>query len=137
MKYQLLKNIRKFSVLFLVTCLCVFTSCKKDSSTEVIIDAFAQVDNEVKYDQGVYNLLFSLQEYPYKEVGIRIGISKSLFHQDKDLTNYTANMVAANRYGVFLNSLMASKIYYYQIYVKDSKSEKVVYSDVFSFKTNP
>lgn len=132
MKYLSLKSIRNLA---LFASLLVLTACKKEK-TEVTVDAFAQVNKEVKYDQGVYNILFSLQEYPYKEVGVRVGSSKSLIHQDKDLTYHLAHQVTANRYGIFLNALSKDKIYYYQIYVKDSIAEKIVYSDIFSFKTN-
>ncbi|MBC8986832.1 hypothetical protein H9X96_13725 [Pedobacter sp. N36a] len=136
MKYPLLKGIKKLSILSLFAGVLVLTSCKKET-VEVSVDAFAQLNNELKYEQGVYNVLFSLQEYPYKEIGVRVGNTKSSIHQNKDLTYYIANQVSANRYGIFLNALTRDKIYYYQIYVKDSASEKVVYSDIFSFKTNP
>lgn len=136
MKYLLSKDVKRLNVFLLTTFLCLSMACKKEV-TEVSVDAFAQVNNEVKYNQGVYNVLFTLQEYPYKEVGVMLGTSKGQFHQRTDLITYPANEVGSNRYGIFLNSLTAGKTYYYQIYVKDSASAKVVYSDVFSFITNP
>jgi len=137
MKYQLLRNAKGCKLLLLAIFLLLLASCKKEVTTEVTVDAFAQVNSEVKYNNGIYNILFTLQEYPYKETGIRMGTGKNMFYQNKDLTTYPAYEVSSSRYGVFVNSLPANTTYYYQIYVKDSATSKVVYSDLFSFTTNP
>ena len=114
----------------------MFAFCKKDINTEVTVDAFKQVDPEVKYNNGIYNIMFTLQEYPYKETGIRMGTEKNMFYQNKDITTYPAYQMSPNRYGVFVNSLAANATYYYQIYVKDSATSKEVYSDLFLFTTS-
>ena len=137
MKYQSLKNVRRSLWLVLGVLLFTVMSCKKEVITEVTVDAFAQVDPQVKYNDGIYNILFTLQEYPYKETGIRMGTNKTMFYQNKGLTIYPAYQVSSNRYGAFINSLLPNTAYYYQIYVKDSASSKEVYSDLFSFTTNP
>ncbi len=136
MKCRLSKRVKRLNILLLSAVLLVFMSCKKEV-VEVPVDAFAQVDSEVKFNQGVYHILFTLQKYPYKEIGVRWGDNKNLFHQNAGLTTQSASNVGSNRYGIFLNSLAANKIYYYQIYVRDSASDKEVYSDIFSFTTNP
>lgn len=118
--------------------LLVLAACKKETITTLVsVDAFAQIDNEVKYTEGIYNILFTLQKYPYKEVGVMMGTSKDLFNTHKDLTTHLANQVSLNRYGIFVNSLLANKTYYYQIYVKDTSSDKQIYSDLYSFTTKP
>ncbi|RZK04650.1 MAG: hypothetical protein EOO43_22265 [Flavobacterium sp.] len=127
---------RGAKLLLFVIILFAFTSCKKET-VERNIDAFAQLNTEVKADKNVYNILFSLQEYPYKEVGIKLSKNKSSFFDGIGLNNFVANKVSDNRYGVFVNGLLANQNYYYQVYVKDSNSANEVYSDVFSFKTNP
>jgi hypothetical protein len=137
MKYLLPWDVRLSPCFFLTAFLLSFTACKKTTITENSVDAFAQVNNEVNYQQGIYNILFTLQEYPYKEVGVRIGTSKNMFYKNTDLSYHLAYQVSLNRYGIFLNSLAGNKIYYYQIYVKDTASSKEVFSDVFSFTTNP
>lgn len=138
MKYQLPSRVKHLNILLLTFFLLVLAACKKEFiTTEVSVDAFAQVDNEVKYAEGIYNILFTLQKYPYKEVGVMMGTSKDQFYKHKDLTTHLANEVSLNRYGIFVNSLLANKTYYYQIYVKDSASDKQIYSDLYSFTTNP
>lgn len=118
--------------LFLLT----LVSCKKEV-TEVSVDAFAQLNNEVVFVDGVYNVQFTLQQYPYKEVGVKLATNKTMFNKNTGLTQQTANEISSNRYSTFYNLLTPKTIYYYQIYVKDSASSKEVYSDVFSFTTNP
>lgn len=138
MKYLLSSRVKHLNLLLLMVFLLISGACKKDGKiTEAPVDAFAQVDNEVKYTEGTYNILFTLQKYPYKEVGVMMGTNKDLFHQHKDLTTHLASEVSLNRYGIFVNSLLANTTYYYQIYVKDSASDKQVYSDLYSFTTNP
>ncbi|RZM27388.1 MAG: hypothetical protein EOO88_13435 [Pedobacter sp.] len=104
---------------------------------ETKVDAFAQPNNEVKYNQGTYTILFTLQEYPYKEVGIRMSSNKSDFNTREKLTRQISNPVSKNRYGIFVNNLNPATIYYYQIYVQDSASTREVNSAIFSFTTQP
>lgn len=134
MRYRLLNNVKRLFFL-LSTALIILTAACKKKIIEVPVDAFAQVNPEVKYNQGTYKIEFSLHEYPYKEVGIKLTTNKSMLYQTKDLSQYPANQVSLNRYSVFLNNLTSAKTYYYQIYVKDSASSKEIYSDVFSFIT--
>lgn len=101
------------------------------------VDAFAQLNNEVKYSQGTYNILFSLQEYPYKLVGVRMSSNKSDFNTREKLERQIANPMTQNRYGIFVNNLTPGTIYYYQIFVQDSASTREVNSDLFSFTTQP
>ena len=136
MKFQLPRVVKNFVLLGFCFLVLFQTSCKKEV-TEVTIDAFAQLNNEVKYNQGTYNILFTLQEYSYKEVGVRIGTNKALFTSQTNTITFIANPVSQNRYGIFVNNLTPNKIYYYQIFVKDSASSKEVSSDIFSFNTNP
>lgn len=136
MKFQLPKVVKHFALLGFYLYMLFPIACKKEV-TEVTIDAFAQLNNEVKYSQGTYNILFTLQEYSYKEVGVRIGDNKAVFANQANTTTYRANPVGLNRYGIFVNNLTAHKTYYYQIFVKDSASPKEVSSDIFSFNTNP
>jgi len=136
MRYQLQKDVKPIKMLLLSGFLLVLLACKKEI-TETAVDAFAQINTEVKYSKGIYNVQFTLQEYPYKEVGIKLAISKSMIHQNLNVRQEIANQASLNRYAVFLNNLAANKTYYYQIYVKDSASAKEVYSDIFSFTTNP
>jgi len=116
--------------------LMVAMACKKDVQG-VPVDAFAQVNPKIVYKEGICSIQFTLEEYPYKEVGLRVATSKTLLHLNQGLTVEIANQVSANRYAVFFNTLLANKTYHYQIYVKDSASAKEVYSDVYSFTTNP
>ncbi len=132
MKFPSLKGVK----LLLLAILLVIISCKKEV-VEINVDAFAQLNNEVKTNQGMYTILFTLQPYPYKEVSLKLAKSKESFHKNTNLTSFTANQVSENRYGVFVNNLNANETYYYQILVKDSSSSKEVSTDVFSFKTNP
>jgi hypothetical protein len=136
MRYPLAEDVKRLKILFLLCLLPLLAGCKKEI-VEVEIDAFAKMDTEVKNSQGIYTILFTLQEYPYKEVGLRLGTDKAMFLKGTNLTSHTANQVSANRYGVFINALKPKQIYYFQIYVKDSATAKEVYSDVSSFTTNP
>lgn len=135
-KYQLLKDAKHLKILFLTIFLLAFMGCKKEV-VEVSVDAFAQLNTEVTQTQNTYNIQFTLQEYAYKEVGVRLGTSKDMLHKNLNLTLQIANLIGSNKYGAFFNSLKVNEVYYYQIYVKDSASAKEVYSDVFSFTTNP
>ncbi|RYF21007.1 MAG: hypothetical protein EOO42_11380 [Flavobacteriales bacterium] len=134
MKSLLSKDVKPFLIAFVFS--TFFFACKKEV-VEVKIDAFAQLNPEIKSEKNIYNVLFTLQEYPYKEVGLRLSKNKSSFFSGNDLSNFVANEVSKARYGVFINGLASNQVYYYQIYVKDSKATIEVYSDVLSFKTNP
>lgn len=136
MSYRLLKEIKRLQILLLTIMLIALTGCKKEV-TEVTVDAYAQLDAKTEYKQGIYSLEFTLQDYPYQEVGVRSGTSKNAFSKNEGLTQNIANEVATHRYAVFYNTLAKNTIYYYQIYVKDATSGREVYSDVFSFTTNP
>lgn len=136
MKFRLKKNGDSWGKLLLAALMpLLLLSCRKET-IEVPIDAFAQLDTELRYDEEIYTLLFTLQEYPYKEVGLRLSLDKNSFYKEKGITHYPVYLVSKNRYGVFLNSLKAETAYYYQLYVKDSVSSKEVYSDVFSFSVS-
>jgi len=135
MNSQLLKAVKPLKMFLFTIFLLAFMGCKK-GVVEVSVDAFAETNTEIKFTQGICNLQFTLQEYPYKEVGVKLGTNKNIWYKNEGLTRQIANQVGSNRYGVFLNSLTANTTYYYQIYVKDS-SGKEIYSDVFSFTTNP
>jgi len=115
--------------------LVLFSSCKKQI-VEVPIDAFLDLKNEVKFEDGSYTVSFTLQEYPYKEVGLWMNANRNSFHTGSDLTYCPTHTVAKNQYRSYLNVLEPNKTYYYQIFVKDPISSQSVYSEVFSFKTN-
>jgi len=136
MKFRSIKNDKLLKTWLLTTLLMVLFACKKEV-VEVTVDAFDQVNAEVKQTQGIYSIQFTLHEYPYKEVGVKLATTKSSLAKNENLVQQIAYPVSLNRYGIFLNTLTANKTYYYQIYVKDSTSPKEVYSDVFSFTTNP
>ena len=110
-------------------------SCKKEV-VQVTVDAYAKIDARVEHHKGIYSLEFSLQEYPYKEVGIRLSSVKSKFQQAEGLNTQVAVEIAANRYSVFYDTLVGETTYYYQIYVVDPATAKTIYSDVYSFTTN-
>lgn len=132
MRFQFTKGVSHILALILLLTL----SCKKET-IEVSVDAFSQLNTEVKSDQGVYQILFTLQPYPYSEVGVRISKSKDSFYKNTGLGNFYANKVSPERYGTFINGLDRKTTYYYQIYVKDSSGPKEVHSDVYSFQTIP
>ncbi|SEQ91597.1 hypothetical protein [Pedobacter rhizosphaerae] len=136
MKFQSKKGVKPLIFFLFFAFILSLSSCKKDGK-EVIIDAFAQLNPEVKHNQGVYNIQFTLQQYPYQEVIVRLAESKTQLFQNSKLVIIQANQMSLNRYGVFINNLIGNKNYYYQILVKDSATSKEVYSDVFSFSTNP
>lgn len=130
MRFQLLRAASRCIYLFAAVVLFGFISCKKET-VEVTVDAFAQLNTEVKKEGDVVTLLFTLQPYPYAETGVRTGPDKSAFYKGTGLIYYKANAVSNNRYGIYLDAASASKDIYYQIYVKDAKSPKEIYSDVF------
>lgn len=132
MRYLLKKNV---NILALVMLLCF--SCKKEENVEIYVDAFKKLDTEVLNKDGVYNILFTLQEYPYDEIGLRISSDKGSFFKNKDIVKQPAYQVNKNRYGTFINNLQSDRTYYYQIYVRDIRTSKEVLSDIFSFKTAP
>lgn len=137
MRYPLKKGTKACYLLLLLISLLTLDSCKKEVMVEKKVDAFDQLDNEVKHSEGIYNILFSLQEYPYKQVGIRMSINKNDFNTREKLARQIANPVAQNRYGIFVNNLSPGTTYYYQIYVQDSAGTTEVNSDLFSFITQP
>ncbi|NEU09324.1 hypothetical protein GZH53_13450 [Flavihumibacter sp. R14] len=121
--------------LFLALLMLGFISCKKEV-IEVRVDAYAQLDIEVKHQEDVFALLFTLQPFPYEEIGVRIGADKASFYQGTGLIYHRAYPVSNDRFGIFLDSAHADKDFFYQIYVKEAKSSKEIYSDVFSFRSN-
>ena len=132
MRYQLIKNANLLALMLL---LCF--SCKKETNVEILIDAFNNLDTEVTNADGIYTIRFTLEEYAYKEVGLKIALDKSMIFKNTSIVNQPTYQVSKNRYGTFINNLQASKTYYYQIYVKDTQGTKEVVSDIFSFKTTP
>ena len=132
MRFQLKRAASGFPYLLAAMLIFGFISCKKET-VEVIVDAFAQLNTEVKKEGDVLTLLFTLQPYPYAETGVRTGPDKSAFYKGTGLTYHKANAVSNNRYGIYLDAASAAKDIYYQIYVKDAKSSKEIYSDLFSF----
>lgn len=114
----------------------IASSCKKQV-TEVPVDAFSDLNTLIEHREDNYLLLFTLQEYPYLEVGVRLSADRNAFYKNTGLVNYLSYPVSKNRYGVFLDTIEEGKTYYYQIYVKDSQSPKEAYSDVYSFKATP
>jgi hypothetical protein len=121
---------------WLLVFILVFSiSCKKEI-TQVNVDAYAKIDAQVDLTDGVYKVQFSLSDYPYKEVGVRLSSVKSMFQQTEGLNQQIGFEIAANRYAVLYSNLVKETTYYYQIYVIDSASSKTVYSDVYSFTTN-
>jgi len=135
MSSQFPKRTNRLSAWALVFFLLFSISCKKEV-IEVNVDAYAQLAAQVDYTNGAYKLQFSLGDYPYKEVGVRLSAVKSMFQQTDGLNKQIAVEVAANRYAVFYDTLIKETTYYYQIYVIDPASAKTVYSDVYSFTTN-
>jgi hypothetical protein len=119
----------------LVVFVLLSISCKKEV-TQVNVDAYAQIDAKIDFTDGVYKLQFSLSDYPYREVGVRLSSVKSMFQQTEGLNQQVGFEIAANRYAVLYGDLIKETTYYYQIYVIDSASSKTVYSDVYSFTTN-
>lgn len=135
MRFQLLKAGKGLLNLLLALLMLAVISCKKET-VEVTVDAFSQLNTEVKTDQDAFRLLFTLQPYPYAETGVRIGLDKNSFYHGTGLTYHRANPVSNNRFSVFLDPAYADKDFFYQIYVKDANSSKEIYSDVFSFRSN-
>jgi hypothetical protein len=119
----------------LVFLLFFSVSCKKEV-IQVNVDAYAKIDPQVDLTDGVYKLQFSLSDYPYREVGVRLSSVKSVFQQAEGLNQQIGFEIAANRYAVLYDNLIKNTTYYYQIYVIDSASSKTGYSDVYSFTTN-
>ena len=134
MSYLSLRDVRRL-LLPLIAIFLIFSSCKKQTN-EVIIDAFANINPDIKYTNGVYNLQFTLQEFPYDEVILKLTDLKANFYKNTNLTLTKAYQVSPNRYGIFINLPPISKTYYYQIQVKDI-SGKIVNSDIYTFTTNP
>lgn len=135
MSSLLSKKVIKPKVWLLSLMLLSFMSCKK----EVIqknVDAYEKIDAQVESTKGVYALRFSLPDYPYQEVGVRLSSVKSMFQQTAGLNKQVAVEIAADRYAVYYDRLLAETTYYYQLYVVDPASSKTVYSDVFSFTTS-
>jgi len=133
---SLLPRAARYLLSLSLAILCLVSACKKQTN-ETVVDAFAQVNPEAKYNNGVYNIQFSLQEYPYDEVTVNISESKNNFHKNTNLIQIKAYQASNGRYGVFINTLAAARTYYYQIRVKDSAAGKLVNSDIYSFTTNP
>lgn len=131
---QLLRGVRLLGLLLLLCCL--FLSCKKNGEL-ITIDAFAQVDEKVTHERETYSISFNLQDYPYESVHVRLGESRTGFQSGTGLNTHQAVLVAKGRYGIFLNDLIPNKKYYYQILVKDTQSDKIVHSNIYSFTTNP
>jgi len=129
-------RVARFAVSLLLLLCCSVLSCKKEGEL-ITVDAFAQLAEKVTYHQETYAISFSLQDYPYESVQVRLGDNKSAFKSGTGLKLIGAVLVSKGRYGVFLNDLITSTKYYYQILVKDGQSEKVVHSDIYSFTTNP
>lgn len=100
------------------------------------VDAFAKLDAKLEFDEDVYQLQFSLQDYPYKEAGVRLSSIKSMFQQIQGINTQTAVQISDNRYAVYYDTLVEGTTYYYQIYVIDPVSAKTVYSDIYSFTTS-
>lgn len=134
MKLQLKRAGKGFTSLFAAMLMMAFISCKKEV-IEVTVDAFAQLNTEVKKDGDALMLAFTLQPYPYQETGVRTGADKSAFYQGTALTYHKANAVSSNRYAIYLDPAFADQDFFYQIYVKDAKSSKEIYSDVFSYRS--
>jgi hypothetical protein len=135
MNSRLLKDVKSLKMPLFAICLLVLMGCKKDV-VEVSVDAFSDLNAEIRLVQGVNSLQFTLQEFPYKEVGVKLGTNKSKWYQKDGFTLIIANQVSSSRYGIFFNSLTPNTTYYYQIYVKNA-SGKEISSDLFSFTTNP
>lgn len=135
MNSRFLKDVKSLKMLLFAICLLVLMGCKKDV-VEVSVDAFSDLNAEIKQVQGVNSLQFTLQEFPYKEVGVKLGANKSKWYQKDGFTLIIANQVSSSRYGIFFNSLTPNTTYYYQIYVKNAFGKEIS-SDLFSFTTNP
>jgi hypothetical protein len=104
---------------------------------KVNVDAYSNLAPDVKFEQGVYTLKFTLQDYPYQEVGVRLSSDKGLFAKEEATNKQIAVEISADRYAVFYDSLVNNNTYFYQIYVKDPVTSRLVYSDVLFFNTNP
>ena len=135
MSSRLLKDVKSLKMPLFAIFFLVLMGCKKDV-VEVSVDAFSDLNAEIRLVQGVNSLQFTLQEFPYKEVGVKLGTNKSKWYQKDGFTLIIANQVSSSRYGIFFNSLTPNTTYYYQIYVKNT-SGKEISSDLFSFTTNP
>jgi hypothetical protein len=135
MKYLFPKGFNHFKLVSICLLLILSSACKKEV-TEVKVDPFVQLETQVESNQGIYEIRFSLQDYDYNEVGVKMGTNKTMFFQNKDLSQLKANLSSLKRYSVFTNSLSGSTTYYYQIYVKDA-SDKEVLSDLYAFTTTP
>jgi hypothetical protein len=113
----------------------LFASCKKEVVI-VDVDAFAALNTTVSLDENVYKFMFSLEEYPYQEVGVKLSSIKSTLNEQGGNVQI-AIPVGHKRYGVFYDALVRNTVYYYQIYVVDQATSQRIHSDVYSFKTNP
>lgn len=134
MKYQSLKK-GKVTSLFIFFLYVIFsTSCKKEI-IEILIDPFENLNTVVNHDNGIYQISFTLESYPYSNTFIRMSTDKNSFYNNINIKEYPVYVLNSNRFSAYTNLLQPDKTYYYQIVVIDNKSTKEIYSDVFSFKT--
>jgi hypothetical protein len=136
MNFLYRKNLSQYRHLLIIIVLLQLFSCKKEV-VEVNVDAYSNLAPDVKFEQGVYTLKFTLQDYPYQEVGVRLSSDKGLFAKEEATNKQIAVEISADRYAVFYDSLVNNNTYFYQIYVKDPVTSRLVYSDVLFFNTNP
>lgn len=112
------------------------SSCKKEI-VEVPVNPFIDLKAEVMYEDGAYTISYHLQDYPYKEVGLMLTLDRNAFFNRFDLYSCPTYETAKGRFKSYLNDLRPNTTYYYQVYVKDSRSTKEAYSEIYTFKTTP
>jgi hypothetical protein len=136
MKYPLPRKDKTIYIFILLISVILSTSCKKEI-TEILINPFENLNTLVNHENGVYQISFTLEKYPYDKYFLKLSSDKNSFYKNINIKEYPAYALNSSRYSTYINLLEPDKIYYYQIVVVDSKSTKEIYSDVFSFKTEP
>lgn len=135
MKFLLRKVVKHPLTLLLLLAGALLSSCKKETR-EIIVDPFSKLDTEVTFKDGIYQIFFSLETYPYSGYRLRLSTDRNAFYRNANLIIYHAYPINTDRYCSYINLLESGKTYYYQIAVEDTESDKEIYSDVFSFKTS-
>lgn len=133
MRYQLTKYIHQ-SLIFIGVLVLGLSSCDKEV-VEQEIDAFNSLNSEVSYSKGQYILQFSLADFNYKSVQVKLGTSLNDLRDGGLGAHYQAYSSDKNRYIVFFNPLTSNRTYHYQIIVEDQQ-KRFVNSDNYKFKTD-
>lgn len=135
MKFLLIM-VKAKSLLIFIACVVLLLSCKKETK-EITVDAFKDIQFSILQREKTYQLSFTLQPFTYYDYGIRISADKGSLFTGSKVEEYAAYPIDKDRYGLFINTLGANKVYFYQIFVRSSSTSNRIFSDVYSFSTNP